>query len=1455
MPSKSNGITGTAGLSNLRFSWPKPFIQEPIHVTEAQPRRRTTSWSAVCLVALSTAGFAVQLVAALKVPWTVVGTVIWGVAAIDAAALRPTTVSVRLLLAFVGIGAVGLSFFVSHFSEDVYGQGAFLMGLSTLLAIVSSLIVVNMPLRNPALSHADISPAFSLPSNAYRSPEDNMTLFQWMTVSWLSPLIKLGNKRQLHDEDVWMLGFEFQHRHLHDTFRELKGSLIRRLLVANWIDLVLLTLLAIFELAANYSAPVILQKLLQSMETIQLDRRPAITFALLILMVRLAAAQSAVFSLWFGRRCYERARGEMITMLYEKTLNRKILGSAARQAEKPCGLETLHAAEGQHLGERRSLPQTEQPLRDQGQIQPTLNERGRKMLLRVRRMFNSKDAFAVEDKASASMGKILNLMRNDVYQVAQRFWEFQTLINKPLGLVLSIVLIWRMLGWSSLMGVAVVLTAQIFNYILARILVRWEKERRKVTDVKLQKISQYVEAIRHLRWYGWHLKWLDQVMTARQRELRLKVITYLWNCAIKFVNSLASGMLPVASFYAYTVLAGQQLRVDIAFPALQLFMLMQETLREIPTLITVLLDASVAVGRIEEFISEPEKLHDLGPQGPGDERLEVRNATFAWPGLSDPVLRHVHLSFLPGLTAVYGPVAAGKTALLQALLGELDLLDGHLLKPHGPIGYCAQTPWLQSMSIRENILFNSPYEEVRYRQTLEACALLPDLANFKHGDLSYIGENGIGLSGGQKARVALARAVYSRAQILLLDDPLSALDQQTAESIVTKCLIGNLMERRTVVLVTHRTDLCRHVASQLVEVSHGTVKLHRCDEDLPGVMSVPAVDTPESVVYDNQDPEVDETAAIPNKFVEEEGRVHGGVQLAVYWVYIRAGSLTWWFVVILTAALCRIIYVGESWYLKEWGEAYDWATLHVLSSQWFDSGIHLLRNPGKGLLDKFPNPAVNVDPWLLGFIAIVLCETMALLLSQASMLVVTYTGARRMFKDIMYRISHATFHFYDVTPLGRLMNRLTSDVGTIDGNIADQFLIVIWYGIAWTSSMIVIASVTPLFLIFAIALTIAFVLIFLRFIPTSQSLRRLEMVSLSPLMSNFGALLNGLMTVRAFCAQPQFQERNIQVTDAFQKMDHFYWSLQGWLTFRFDILSAASTFTLTLLAVFSGLSAGLTAFVLVAADKFVQSTHAICKQYGQLQLDFVSVERVVEMLHIEQEDPGTIKPPAAWPRYGGDVVFENVTIRYQTHLDPALSEVSLRIKGGTTNAVVGRTGSGKSTLALALLATIVPESGRILIDGIDISKVDKQALRSRITFLAQHPILFQGSLRHNLDPMEEHSDHACEGVLSRVCGKYGWTLETQIDDGGRNLSQGQRQLVGLARAILRRSAIVIMDEATASIDLDTSTHIQRVLKDELQESTIITIAHRAGAVENADCCVVLSAGRLIKQGKPSEVGF
>ena len=300
-----------------------------------------------------------------------------------------------------------------------------------------------------------------------------------------------------------------------------------------------------------------------------------------------------------------------------------------------------------------------------------------------------------------------------------------------------------------------------------------------------------------------------------------------------------------------------------------------------------------------------------------------------------------------------------------------------------------------------------------------------------------------------------------------------------------------------------------------------------------------------------------------------------------------------------------------------------------------------------------------------------------------------------------------------------------------------------------------------------------------------------------------------------------------------------------------EILSAMSTLALTVIAIYTNLSAGLTAFALVSAERFVRVTHYACRTYGQLQVTFVSVERVIELLDLEQEPTNPVPPPAWWPSFGGSIVFENVTVRYAPHLEPALIDISFELPGGSNTAIIGRTGSGKSTLAAALLATVPVEKGRILIDGVDLATVDRQALRSRITFLAQEPVLFEGTLRHNLDPIHEHTDRECEDVVQRVMGRFNWKLNLAIEAGGKNLSQGQRQLIGLARAILRRSSVIIMDEATASIDVDTAWDIQRVLREELKGSTVLTIAHRSAAVRDASNVIVLSKGKLDSFG-PAE---
>ncbi|KAI0483099.1 canalicular multispecific organic anion transporter 1 [Xylariaceae sp. FL0804] len=1424
--------------------WARPFAKE--HSWERGRSRHWTFWTCSLLI-LSLAGLVLSIVAGISPAWpsynlfAALRITPWAVAFVITVVSRPRKTPKCLLALYITILVCELISLTATYRHTDYVHVLRLAAVC--LAILAVTTILTMPMRDPEQNTTGIAGADDAPSSLLRSPEDNLSLWQFMTVSWLAPLVSRGYREQLDDEDVWMLPYDFQHGRLHILFRELKGSFMMRLFLANGLDLIIITTLGVAEAVANLFAPILLQRLLEAIKAGSDHRNASIFWAAMILLMRLVAAQSSVFSLWFSRRAYERSRGEMLTTIYAKTLTRKSFGLRNEEDDgtQQDGLENGAESDEENatlLGAPRKMSYVARLL----------------VFLRLRKSKSSGKPTKPADQP-ATMGKILNLMRNDVYEVAQRFWEFPSFVTKPLMLVLSLYLVWQLLGWSCLLGVAWVIVVQLVNIIFVRRLLVNEKLRRAATDIRLNVTSQFVEAIRPLRWYDWQSKWLGTIMDARTKELNLRIVTGLWSIAIGVINFAGGILFPVFTFWGYTYIAQKPLPVEIAFPALQLFGFLMVGLREVPNLITVLLNASVAIGRLEAFMAEPDK--EEGAYQDTTSKIEFRDASFAWTTNHKLVLEGLNLTFGEGLTVVCGKVGSGKTALLQAILGELDKVKGGCVLPNEMLGYCAQSPWLQNMSIRDNILFNFPYDPVRYKKVIDTCALTQDLSNFTHGDLTNIGENGIGLSGGQKARVALARAVYSQSRVLLLDDPIAALDHHTAESIVRKLFRGPLVEGRTVVLITHRVDLCTHLADQVVEITDGRARVLESDE-IAHEMDMLAKDQQiaQAVHEDGPTADRDETA-VPDKFISDETRASGGVVARIYWTYIKAGKLKWWALVIAIFSFFRFLNIFQTWLLKAWGEGYpeeETQTKDFPSSPSISNGIF------KG----FPNPEEDVRPWLTAYAILGVVMTVIFTFVQCGLLLILYIAAKDLFGRVLQRVSNATFRFYDITPVGRLMNRLTSDIGMLDGGIIAPLQNVAFFSLTWASCMIVIALTTPIFFVLALVMTAWFVYIFRRFLPTSQSLRRLEMVSLSPLMSNFGILLDGLATIRAFKAQPHFQNRNIVVTDAFQKMDHFYWSLQSWLMYRFDALSAFSTFALTMLALYQGISPGLTAFVLTTAAQFVDSTHALCKAYGQLQMDFVSVERVVELLDLEEEPQGDVKPPPAWPSFGDAISFEGVTLKYSPHLDPSLCDVSFTIPGGATCAVLGRTGSGKSTLALALLATLRPERGRIRVGGVDVARVDVHAWRQRISFVAQDPVLFPGTLRDNLDPLGKHGDDECRAALRRILPptrsrprgqqddggheEEEWHLQSRVDDGGKNLSQGQRQLVGIGRAVLRRSPVIVLDEATASIDRETALAIQDVLRDELRASTVITIAHRLEAVRDADYFLRLDAGRVVEAG-------
>jgi ABC-type multidrug transport system fused ATPase/permease subunit len=491
------------------------------------------------------------------------------------------------------------------------------------------------------------------------------------------------------------------------------------------------------------------------MESLNRDKSTILMYALLILVRGVLSAQSSSLSMWYSRRCYERCKGELIMTIYDKVVSRKMIIGIEKQ--EPAKTVKSTAPEGSHSNGQSNLKPidgvTEQlsngTKQDATMSGPHSKEPNTGSLATKFKVF--KDllwaSHAVTSKSTerANNGQVLNMIRSDADDVAKRFMEIPRMIQTPLGSIFSIYLIWRLLGWSSLLAVALILIAQSCNLLITRLQIRWQRYRKKATDERVEMNSQFIQVIRHLRWYGWEKQWLAKVMASRRHELNIRIVSIALQILSYNITVTAGMFLPAVTFLVFTTFSGQQLRIDLIFPALQLLTNLRIWLRDVLTLTRALINAHVAMGRIEDFMNEPEKEPDKIREGIDSTEIDMSAITFdscslAWPGTIEPVLNSVTLKLEPGLTLIYGPIGGGKTALLQAVLGEMEVLNGRSNIPNQSVGYCSQKPWLQSISIRDNILFFSPHEEERYQKVLEACALQPDLASFEDGDLSQIGE-------------------------------------------------------------------------------------------------------------------------------------------------------------------------------------------------------------------------------------------------------------------------------------------------------------------------------------------------------------------------------------------------------------------------------------------------------------------------------------------------------------------------------------------------------------------------------------------------------------------------------------------------------------------------------------------------------------------------------------------
>ncbi|XP_046597102.1 ATP-binding cassette sub-family C member 4 isoform X2 [Neodiprion lecontei] len=868
--------------------------------------------------------------------------------------------------------------------------------------------------------------------------------------------------------------------------------------------------------------------------------------------------------------------------------------------------------------------------------------------------------------------------------------------------------------------------------------------------------------------------------------------------------------------------------------------------------------------------------------------VELVNVAANW--ISDqlpPTLCEVSLKIKSkSLSVVAGPVGSGKSSLLHLLLGELSVGAGRVSFSSGGgskktkinsrdirISYTSQVPWLFSASIRDNILFGQPYDEKRYQEVTRVCALVKDFEQLPQGDLSFVGERGASLSGGQKARVNLARAVYKDADLYLLDDPLSAVDAHVGRHLFEKCLKG-FLNGKTRLLVTHQLQFLQHV-DNIIFIDRGTVVLQGTYDEIADAglhvldfLKTEKTDENEEAQdrhEDNITEKTTHTAATdifepiePSESIEESEKLSdekvatGIISTGIYKSYFLAGGniCSLIFLVIIFIIAQVMISASDYWLtywtnhniLKDRLQSNDSIANEEAKSNWFNED---------GLLRI--DVAIQVCTAL--FIASIFFFMLRGFLFMRTCMNASCNIHNSMFSNLLC----APMRFFNTNPAGRILNRFSKDVGAMDEFLPKAMLETLQIFFAIIGIFCIVIFFIPLAIVPVIIISGVLYLVTITTLKTAQSIKRLEGIAKSPVFSHVGSTLDGLTTVRSSGAKiidmlrQEFDLRQDLHTGA------WYMTIATSTAFGFalDMLSCFFTsfvcFSLILLDDGNFLS-GSAGLVITQCLLMTSTLQFGVKKFAMVVSQMTSVERILHYTDLPKEGPFITDkpPPSTWPSKG-DLVFNRVSMRYADDKPPVLKDVSMNIKPGWKVGIVGRTGAGKSSLISALFRlTGDGLEGDIFLDGIDTKTIGLQELRPRISIIPQEPILFSASLRYNLDPFNEYSDSELWDSLREVeLGDSVSSLDFQVDEGGANFSVGQRQLICLARAILRNNRLLVLDEATANIDRSTDALIQSTVRRRFSDCTVLTIAHRLNTVMDNDRVLVMDGGCIVEFGPPN----
>ena len=1126
-----------------------------------------------------------------------------------------------------------------------------------------------------------------------------------------------------------------------------------------------------------------------------------------------------------------------------------------------------------------------------------------------------------------TVGEMTNYVSVDAQRIVDSFWQVNHLWASPFQIIIALYLIYLELGVATFAGIGVMLLLIPINICTTKISEILEKKYLEHKDKRLKLLNEILTGMKVLKLYAWENPFMKRVKGMRDQEIHvLRKTAKVW-ATTNLSFSASPFLTSIAVFSAYTSLDPNNiLTADKIFITIALFNVMRLPLAFFPWSLMEFVKLVVSLNRINRFLNadelDPEMISNEVEQD--ENAIEIKDGSFSWneDAERENTLEDININIKKGsLVAVVGTVGSGKSSLISAILGDMNKMNGSV-NVSGQIAYVPQQAWIQNMTLKNNILFDKEDQERKYNRVMEACALKSDMDILASGDSTEIGENGINLSGGQKQRVSLARAVYSEADVYLLDDPLSAVDAHVGKHIFENVISSEngILRGETRLLVTHSVNFLEKMDEILVmregkiaergtyaeliaskgafsefliqyksetespedpnktkgrrrgsqrsvseQSSSRPIILERrisethygspgfgsprarpflpLEEDRARSQSNISTQSDRVTIVSESQEEGESTCLLPTtpmennngQLIEEEAALTGQVHWSVYLGYLKTLGIGTTLVCITMYILGIGIHTVSNYWLACWADANEKNMTIASGNTGYYLGVY----------------------GVMGSIEVMTEFTRELLLFLS-----TATAAKITHEKLMSGVMKSPMSFFDTNPTGRIVNRFSADIDAVDQRIPFQLTDFFYCMCEVVAVMVVICYSVPFFMTIIPPLFIFYFFVQRYYITTSRQLKRLESISKSPIFAHFTESITGATSIRAFKQEERFIAESEGKVASNVKCYYMSLSSNRWLACRIETLGNIVIFFTAFFIILAEdkISPGIAGLALTYAIQVVDTLNWMIRMVCDLETNSVALERIKEYSENTPEADWEIPSadsalPENWPDTG-KITFENYQTRYREGLDLVLKGINMTIKAEEKIGICGRTGAGKSSLTLALFRIIEPAYGKIVIDNVDISVLGLHQLRSRLTIIPQDPVLFTGDLRFNLDPTEVHSDdeiwqsleqaHLKEHVIALSDG-----LSHEVSEGGQNFSVGQRQLICLARALLRKTKVLILDEATAAVDLETDDLIQATIRREFSDCTVLTIAHRLNTIMDSSRIAVLSEGKLAEMDTPS----